>query len=105
MNIARILPRTVRQADGTKLSEPVIEIGKEQGWLGLPIRIGIDPGTGFGTMTSAWEPSPEELAALAAGAKVHVQLLGHGLHPPIMVLVGDPPEEMEGKPTNENTGI
>lgn len=91
MNIARITPREIRMADGSVFVEGVITIGQAQGFLGLPIRIGTDAQTGHGTMTSAWEPTPDELAALNAGAKVHVTVLGRGLHPPMLVAVGEVP--------------
>lgn len=90
MNIARIDER-IGKLNGVDFIERVIVIGKRQGYLGLPVRVGIDADTGHGTMTSAWEPTPGELEAIVAGAKVHVQLLGHGAHPPILVTVGDAP--------------
>ena len=66
-------------------------LGKQQGYLGLPLRDGhVDcpvNGTRTPVMTTAWMPTPEELAALAAGAAVHVSLLG-AVHPPMMVDVG-----------------
>jgi len=70
-------------------------IGKSQGYLGLPIRdqtmtckVG---GEDTPTMTTAWHPTPDELAALNAGAAVHVMLVGMQ-HPPIMVMVGPAPD-------------
>lgn len=33
-------------------------------------------------MTSAWEPTPQELAMLNAGGKVFLQVLG-SIHPPV----------------------
>lgn len=70
-------------------------IGKSQGYLGLPLRDEmIDCGVnGYGTpaMVTAWLPTPEELAALNAGAAVHVRILGT-MHPPIMLEVGSPPD-------------
>ena len=69
-------------------------IGKSQGYLGLPLRDGkvVDPVSGAvtPTMTSAWQPTPQELAALNAGASIHVCLLGRA-HPPILVAVGPLP--------------
>lgn len=35
-------------------------------------------------MTSAWEPTPAELAALNAGGKVYLRVVGTE-HPPVMV--------------------
>lgn len=71
-------------------------LGAPPGWtpetsgecLGLPIRDEMNGDVPC--MVSAWEPTPEELAALNAGAKVHLRLLGTG-HTPVMVCVGDPP--------------
>jgi len=71
-------------------------LGKSQGYLGLPVRdeklncsVG---GEETPCMTTAWFPTPEELAAMNAGAPVHVRLIGVN-HPPIMVEVGAAPEE------------
>lgn len=69
-------------------------IGKSQGYLGLPLRdekinCAVN-GEGTPAMVTAWLPTPEELAALNAGAAVHVRILGTA-HPPIMVGVGSPP--------------
>jgi hypothetical protein len=70
-------------------------IGKSQGYLGLPLRderINCTVnGEGTPAMVTAWLPTPEELAALNAGAAVHVRILGTQ-HPPIMPTVGKPPE-------------
>lgn len=41
---------------------------------------------GVPIMTSAWEFSAAELAALAAGGKLHLSIVGYG-HPPIMLAV------------------
>lgn len=69
-------------------------IGKSQGYLGLPLRDEVINcsvgGEGTPAMT-AWLPTPEELAALNAGAAVHVRILGTQ-HPPIMLSVGTVPE-------------
>jgi hypothetical protein len=70
-------------------------IGKSQGYMGLPLRDEIVDckvnGAGTPSMVTAWHPTPKELAALNAGAPVHVRILGVG-HPPIMVEVGEIPE-------------
>lgn len=70
-------------------------IGKGQGYLGLPLRDVIvhDAVNGPGTpaMESAWFPTPDELARLAAGAPVILRVLGVS-HPPVMVEVGEVPE-------------
>lgn len=71
-------------------------LGKSQGYLGLPVRdeVIVDAATDDETpsMTTAWEPTPEELDALNAGASVQVRLLGD-VHPPIMVFTGPVPDQ------------
>lgn len=71
------------------------ELGKRQGYLGLPLRditvhctVG---GPGTPAMETAWTPTPDELAALNAGANVILRVIGSG-HPPVMLYVGKPPE-------------
>jgi len=70
-------------------------IGKSQGYMGLPLRDEVINctvgGEGTPAMVTAWHPTPKELAALNAGAPVHVRIIGTG-HPPIMVEVGEVPE-------------
>jgi hypothetical protein len=65
-------------------------LGKSQGFLGLPIRDavmeGVDP-----VMISAWEPTNDELIALARGASVYLMIVG-SLHPPVRLMVGAPPD-------------
>lgn len=57
---------------------------------GLPIR---DEQTTAGPgMTSAWQPTPEELARLNAGASIHLTVLGR-VHPPVSMSVGIPPSQ------------
>lgn len=69
-------------------------IGKSQGYLGLPLRDELINckvgGQGTPAMVTAWQPTPDELARLNAGASVHLRVLGT-VHPPVMVGVGDPP--------------
>ena len=70
-------------------------LGKSQGYFGLPVRDeliteGVN-GENTPAMTTAWIPTPAEIAAIVKGAPVHVQLLGTA-HPPILVTVGEPPE-------------
>lgn len=66
-------------------------IGESQGYLGLPLR--DEPvhctvnGPATPSMVTAWLPTPDEIAALMAGAAVHVRILGTA-HPPIMLSVG-----------------
>lgn len=70
-------------------------LGKSQGYLGLPVRDEIFQDTAAGVeanaMRSAWEPNPDELERLNAGASVHVRLLGTA-HPPIIVEAGPAPK-------------
>ena len=55
---------------------------------GLPIR---DEKTTAGQgMTSAWQPTPDEIARLNAGASIHLTVLGT-VHPPVSMSVGTPP--------------
>ena len=69
-------------------------IGKSQGYLGLPLRDEVIPcdvnGPETPAMVTAWEPTPDELAALNAGAAVHLRVLGT-VHPPVLVFVGPAP--------------
>ena len=74
------------------------ELGKKQGFLGLPIRdLPInDSVLGLcNAMESAWELTPRELADLNAGGTLIVRILGVQ-HPPIMVYI-EPlaPEKVE----------
>lgn len=68
--------------------------GKSQGYLGLPIRdevINCSVNGPTPSMLTAWKPTPAELAALNAGASVHVRILGR-VPPPMNVTVGPAPE-------------
>ncbi|MEH6774890.1 MAG: hypothetical protein V7668_13270 [Cereibacter changlensis] len=69
-------------------------IGKSQGYLGLPLRDEVIHctvgGEGTPCMVTAWQPTPDELARLNAGASVHLRVNG-SQHPPVMLDVGDPP--------------
>jgi hypothetical protein len=69
-------------------------LGRKQGYVGLPVRDEkmIDGATGLETpcMVTAWEPTPAELADLAAGAPVVICILGSA-HPPIIVATGEIP--------------
>lgn len=69
-------------------------IGQTQGYLGLPIRdekinCSVN-GPETPSMVTAWQPTPDELARLNAGASVHLHILGT-VHPPLMVDVGEVP--------------
>lgn len=66
-------------------------LGKSQGYLGLPVRDEVihDAATGqlVGAMTTAWEPTPAEVAAIRQGARVYLRLFGTA-HPPTMIWAG-----------------
>lgn len=70
-------------------------VGKKQGYFGLPIRDEIINSTITGpntpAMVMAWFPTPDELAAINAGAPIHLTILGT-VPPPVMMGVGDRPE-------------
>lgn len=55
---------------------------------GLPIRDEMNGD--MPAMVSCWEPTPDEVAAIAAGAKVMLRILGSG-HPPVALWVGERP--------------
>jgi hypothetical protein len=60
-------------------------IGKAQGYNGLSVAdITLD--TGHAAMVTLWQPTPSELAILAAGGNVKLTILGSA-HPPVMVEV------------------
>lgn len=59
-------------------------IGKSQGYLGLPIRDELIDGIPY--MVTSWQPTPAEVAAIAAGSAIHVTLIGQA-HPPIKLTV------------------
>ncbi|KKC24911.1 hypothetical protein [Sphingomonas sp. SRS2] len=67
-------------------------LGAPRGWTpetsgecgALPIRDGLN-GDVY-CMTSAWEPTPEDIAAIVGGAKIYLRVLGT-VHPPVSVFV------------------
>lgn len=69
-------------------------LGAPAGWtpetsgecLGLPIRDQMNGDVPC--MVSAWEPTPAEIAAIVAGAKIYLSVVGTA-HPPVMLYVGD----------------
>jgi hypothetical protein len=71
-------------------------IGRSQGYLGLAVyyHTVIDAVAGYEApaLTTAYKPTPDELARLNAGESVVVRLLHLTQHPPIMVTVSEPPE-------------
>lgn len=46
---------------------------------------------GVNHMTSVWEPTPKEIADLAAGGAVRLTILGQG-HPPVQITTQPAPE-------------
>ncbi|MCV9960790.1 hypothetical protein OIU34_02660 [Pararhizobium sp. BT-229] len=70
-------------------------IGKSQGYIGLPLRDVLveDSVNGPRTpaMETAWLPTSEDIAALAAGAPLILRVLGTA-HPPVMIYVGEAPK-------------
>lgn len=71
-------------------------IGKSQGYLGLPIRdekiACTVNGDSTPCMTTAWEPTPDEIAAIVAGGTVYLRIIGTG-HPPVMLWAEAPASE------------
>ncbi|WP_339767154.1 hypothetical protein [uncultured Pseudosulfitobacter sp.] len=69
--------------------------GKSQGFLGLPVRDSVRDCSVAGgkvpVMTTAWLPNPAELAAINAGAAIHVSIDGT-IPSPMMLSVGPAPE-------------
>lgn len=70
-------------------------IGKSQGYLGLPLRdVILDCSVGGDetpAMQTAWFPTPDELAAINAGAPIILTVIGTG-HPPVMLDAGELPD-------------
>lgn len=52
-------------------------------------------------MTSAWTPTPAEIARINAGASVHLSIAGTA-QPPVMLTVGEPPESLPVKDPEAN---
>jgi hypothetical protein len=70
------------------------ELGKCQGYLGLPLRDTLVTctvgGTGTPAMETAWLPTPDEIARINAGAPIILRVISTA-HPPVMLEVGDAP--------------
>lgn len=82
-----------------------IRISGATRWLGAPLgwepdtqgpcshlAIRDEDTTAGRAMASAWEPTPEELLRLNAGAPIILTVMGT-VHPPVEVRVGYPPKE------------
>jgi hypothetical protein len=71
------------------------DLGKSQGYIGLPVRDVIVRCTVNGlvpAMETAWHPTPDEIARIVVGAPVVLRVLGDE-HPPVSVDVGEVPHE------------
>lgn len=68
-------------------------LGQAQGYLGLPVRdeCVVYDGERVPQMVTAWEPTPDELVRLNAGAAIELTVLG-SMHPPVYIGVGKVPE-------------
>lgn len=69
----------------------VLAEGQEE-YLNLVIKDEAVEIPGVGTvngMTSSWEPTPQQLAMLNAGGKIHLQIIGR-VHPPVALWVVRP---------------
>jgi hypothetical protein len=73
-----------RIADATRV------IGKSQGYIGLAVKDVLTSDC-VPVMTTAWHPTPDEIARIVAGAPVYLHILGNA-HPPVKLSVGDAPE-------------
>lgn len=67
------------------------KLGKLQGYYELPVR-DVPLEDGGNLMQTAWEPTPEELAAIVDGSPIIVSIIGTA-HPPILLGVGPRPKE------------
>jgi hypothetical protein len=86
MHIGRVAGAT-RNLGAPKNWDPV----KDGICGGLPIR--DEPHSpGVNQMVSAWLPTPEDIALIAAGAPIYLVVLGTS-HPPVALTVGNPPAE------------
>lgn len=43
------------------------------------------------SMTSAWYPTPEEIALIVKGAPIHLEIVSAS-HPPVLLTVGEAPK-------------
>lgn len=81
------------------LDGAVRSVGARQGYLGISVLYGSCVLCLDGrditapTVVTAWEPTPDELAALSAGASVMLELLAQA-QPPMRIWVGTPPEPL-----------
>lgn len=79
-------------------------LGQSQGYRGLPILdTTLNDDASQPVMVSAWEPTPDEIEKIVAGAKIRLWVLGIA-HPPVIidvadvpVITDDPPSIQEGE--------
>lgn len=68
-------------------------LGKSQGYIGLPLRDVVMTcsvgGPDTPAMETAWEPTPDEIERIVAGAPIILRVVGTA-HPPVMIDVGSP---------------
>jgi hypothetical protein len=77
-------------------------LGKSQGYIGLPVRDDVEfdkaSGQNVHSMTTAWQPTPAEMAAIAAGAPIEFTIFCQHAFPamagwpPCRMTVGKVPE-------------
>jgi len=86
-----MIPKHIRNATRV-LGKPTDWDDAENGpCVGLPILDYEEPSTGVKYMISLWEPSPEELKAIIAGAPIKLWVCGVA-HPVVALGVGEVPE-------------
>lgn len=70
-------------------------IGRSQGYRGVAVHFGtvIDPVSELETpcLTTAWTPTPEQLAKLNAGGNIVLQQINITQLPPMLIDVSEPP--------------
>lgn len=62
----------------------------------LCVRDGIDLQSGARTMTSAWQPTNDDLRLLAEGLPVLLTIFG-AVHPVVSLGLGQPSDQVEGQ--------
>lgn len=76
------------------------ELGKSQGYIGLPIRDEVAKYSLLSgeinamQMVSSWSPTPDEIERINAGASIYLIVVGQ-VHPPVKLEVGESPDGQE----------
>lgn len=82
-----------------RIANATVRLGAPKGWDedrdGLCA--GLDVLVRGNEFTSCWEPTPDELERIAAGAKVYLTVVGG--QPPVALQVGDAPAQPPGAET------